>query len=129
SFKAGSNFSAWMSTIMRNTFINNYRIQKRNYTLTGKISKNKDNIMPQSTSNKGESNQIVAELMALVNELQEDAKIPFLLHYAGYQYDEIATQLEVPLGTIKSKIFYARKDLKASIKKRYKVGHYSEILG
>ncbi|MFK7980940.1 MAG: sigma-70 family RNA polymerase sigma factor, partial [Saprospiraceae bacterium] len=47
SFKAGSNFSAWMSTIMRNTFINNYRIQKRNYTLTGKISKNKDNIMPQ----------------------------------------------------------------------------------
>ena len=128
SFKTGSNFGAWVSTIMRNTFINDYRIQKRNYSLTGKINKNKDNIMPQSTSNKGESNQMVAELMDLVNELKEDNKIPFLLHYAGYKYDEIATRLDIPIGTIKSKIFYARKYLKASIKERYSVGHYSEIL-
>jgi len=64
----------------------------------------------------------------LVHELKEDNKIPFLLHYAGYQYDEIATQLDVPIGTIKSRIFFARKDLKTNIKKRYRVGHYSEIL-
>lgn len=128
SFKTGSNFSAWVSTIMRNTFINDYRIQKRNYSLTGKISENRDNIMPQSTNNQGESNQIVTELMTLINELKEETKVPFLLHYAGYQYDEIANQLEIPIGTIKSRIFFARKDLKASIKKRYKVGHYSEIL-
>ncbi|MEL6670378.1 MAG: sigma factor-like helix-turn-helix DNA-binding protein, partial [Bacteroidota bacterium] len=49
----------------------------------------------------------------------DSTRVPFLMHYQGYKYQEIADQLELPLGTVKSRIFFARKDLKAQIKRQY----------
>ncbi|MEL7021133.1 MAG: sigma factor-like helix-turn-helix DNA-binding protein, partial [Bacteroidota bacterium] len=40
-------------------------------------------------------------------------------HYHGYKYQEIADNLQLPLGTVKSRIFFARKELKSLINKRY----------
>jgi len=46
-------------------------------------------------------------------------KVPFLLFFQGYQYHEIAERLDIPMGTVKSRIFFARKKLKAMIQDRY----------
>ncbi|MEL6667404.1 MAG: RNA polymerase sigma factor, partial [Bacteroidota bacterium] len=51
------------------------------------------------------------ELQELVDRLPDDFRVPFLMAYQGFKYDEIAEQLGSPLGTIKSRIFFARKKL------------------
>ena len=55
----------------------------------------------------------------MIEELDDSIKIPFLMHYHGYKYQEIADHLDLPLGTVKSRIFFARKELKELIGKRY----------
>jgi len=61
----------------------------------------------------------------MINDLDDGLKIPFQLHYEGYKYQEISEQLELPLGTIKSRIFFARKALKEKI--NYLYGDYNTI--
>ena len=70
-------------------------------------------------SNKAGSNIMVAELKGMIRDLDESIKVPFMMHYSGYKYQEIADYLELPLGTVKSRIFFARKELKNLIEKRY----------
>jgi RNA polymerase sigma-70 factor (ECF subfamily) len=41
------------------------------------------------------------------------------MHYQGFKYQEIADYLDLPLGTVKSRIFFARKELKETITQRY----------
>lgn len=126
-FKQGSNFQAWMITIMRNNFVNGFRQQKNKRNAMEYIEDNPNNF-ESAVNNKGASNQLIVELKAIINELSEDLKRPFLLNFIGFQYEEIATKLEIPLGTVKSKIFYARKHLKTKIRNRYNINHFSEII-
>ena len=56
----------------------------------------------------------------MIEELDDSIKIPFLMHYQGFKYQETADHLDLPLGTVKSRIFFARKELKALIGNRYK---------
>lgn len=65
----------------------------------------------KTVSNDGEMNVAFGELLAMVDSLPEDFKKPFMMAYQGYKYDEIAQELDSPLGTIKSRIFFARKKL------------------
>ena len=123
SFKPNTNFKAWISTIMRNTFINKYRKDKRRYAIEEERQINFKAVV----QNQGESNRTVEELTELVNQLKEDLKKPFLLRYSGHKYEEIAEQLDIPLGTVKSQIFSARKQLKRMVKEAYTVNHFSEI--
>ena len=53
----------------------------------------------------------MGELMGMVDQLPEDFRKPFMMAFEGYKYDEIAEVLDSPLGTIKSRIFFARKKL------------------
>jgi RNA polymerase sigma-70 factor (ECF subfamily) len=62
---------------------------------------------------------MMKELIHMVEELDDSVKIPFLMHYQGYKYQEIADHLGLPLGTVKSRIFFARKELKELIRRRY----------
>lgn len=55
----------------------------------------------------------------MIDQLDDSLRVPFILHYEGFKYQEIADELELPLGTIKSRIFFARKELKKLIKDRY----------
>ena len=55
----------------------------------------------------------------MIEKLEEGVKIPFMMHHEGYKYQEIADYMELPLGTVKSRIFFARRDLKLMIKNRY----------
>ena len=59
------------------------------------------------------------ELTGMVDKLDESIQVPFVMHYQGYKYQEIADDLQLPLGTVKSRIFFARKELKDKINARY----------
>jgi RNA polymerase sigma-70 factor (ECF subfamily) len=62
---------------------------------------------------------MTTELMGMIDELDDSTRIPFMMHYEGYKYQEIADELDLPLGTVKSRIFFARKALKEKIAARY----------
>ncbi len=119
-FRANTNFKAWLFTIMKNIFINNYRKKVKQNTIMDS-TENMYYINSGSTiiSNAGESNIMMKELTKMIESLDDSIKVPFLMHYQGYKYQEIADHLELPLGTVKSRIFFARKELKAMINKRY----------
>ena len=112
-FTPGTNFKAWALTIMRNLFINNYRRKKRQPTNFDFTSNNFYlNSGSNSIENKGETTIAYKELLLMVSKLPEVIKRPFWMLYQGYKYQEIAEEMNAPIGTIKSRIFFARKKLK-----------------
>jgi RNA polymerase sigma-70 factor (ECF subfamily) len=120
-FRPGTNLKAWLFTIMKNIFINNYRKKSKAKT----IMDSTDNLYYINSgsitiNNTAESNIMMKELIKMIEELDNSIKVPFLMHYQGFKYQEIADQLDLPLGTVKSRIFFARKELKNLIGKRYK---------
>ncbi|MEO1436471.1 MAG: sigma factor-like helix-turn-helix DNA-binding protein [Bacteroidota bacterium] len=68
------------------------------------------------------------ELTSIIEDLDDGIKIPFMMHYHGYKYQEIADHLDLPLGTVKSRIFFARKELKNVIANRYHEDRFSEMV-
>jgi len=111
-YQPNTNFKAWAVTIMRNIFINNYRKKIRRGTILDQTPNNYYiNSGGQVIENDGETRMAYKELLRMVSALPEDFKRPFWMAYKGYKYDEIAEKLEAPLGTIKSRIFFARRKL------------------
>jgi RNA polymerase sigma-70 factor (ECF subfamily) len=101
---------------MRNTFINQYRRNKR-----GKTSRDNTkelyflHVEDTHTFNKPDSNFEYADIWKHVNELREEIQVPFKMHTTGYKYNEIADQLQIPIGTVKNRIFQARKELQSKL--------------
>ncbi|MBT8230814.1 MAG: sigma-70 family RNA polymerase sigma factor [Saprospiraceae bacterium] len=125
-FRPGTNFKAWMFTIMKNIFINNYRKKtKANTVIDSTENLYYINSGKITISNNADRNLLMDELGGMINKLDENIRIPFLMHFEGYKYQEIAEELDLPLGTIKSRIFFARKALKDSIKNHY--GDYQTV--
>lgn len=118
-FNDGTNFSAWMSTIMKNIFINDYRKKARQNTVSAGDNAALTYAMENknTTKNFGPHNIDHQLLTETVHTLKPELKQPFLLYFEGYKYDEIAEQLNIPLGTVKSRIFNARKLLKTKLTK------------
>jgi len=116
----GTNTKGWLMTIMRNLFINAYRKKRRRQTLqdgspnTFLLDAGNDSVM-----NDGEMNSEYQDLMKIIESLEEYLRIPFLLSFQGYKYEEIGDQLQIPLGTVKSRIFMARKQIQKAIQIRY----------
>jgi RNA polymerase sigma-70 factor (ECF subfamily) len=111
-YRPNTNFKAWAVTIMRNIFINNYRKRVRRGVLLDQTPNNYYiNSGESVVDNDGEHDVSFNELMKMVDSLPDDFKVPFWMAYEGYKYDEIAEELGAPLGTIKSRIFFARKKL------------------
>ena len=107
-----TNFKGWVFTIMRNIFINNYRRVARSATV---IDQTEDlyhlNISQDSGFETPEGSFQAGEITAAINQMSDEYRIPFSMHVAGYKYGEIAEKMNLPLGTIKSRIFFARKKL------------------
>jgi len=119
-FRPGTNFKAWLFTIMKNIFINNYRKKmKANTILDTTDNQYFINSGSNAIPNRGEANILLKELKGMISGLDESIRVPFLMHYQGYKYQEIADHFELPLGTVKSRIFFARKELKHLIQHRY----------
>ncbi len=121
-FAIGTNFKSWVSTIMRNTYINRYRKEKSRKHVNEPIEsflfaiENKG-IVP----NQGEMNVRMKELSLMLDNIGDIYSVPFLMFYRGYEYKEIAEYLDIPIGTVKSRIFLARKKLKEMVGDRAKV--------
>lgn len=119
-FRPGTNFKAWLFTIMKNIFINNYRKKVKANTIFDSTDNNFYlNSGSAVISNGAESGILLNELKNMLNDLDDNIRVPFQMHYEGFKYQEIADHLELPLGTVKSRIFFARKALKESIRARY----------
>ena len=119
-FRTGTNFKAWLFTIMKNIFINNYRKKVKANTIIDST----DNMFyinsgKNAVNNGAESTMMMKELSYMIEKLDDSIRIPFIMHYKGFKYQEIADKLELPLGTVKSRIFFARKELKQVIRKDY----------
>ena len=114
-FESGTNFKAWISTIMRNTFISAYRKRKRAPLRVATLTA-VDEYRQARTINDGPGNLTLSELHAKLRKLDPLYARPFTLYYSGYRYEEIAMIMELPLGTVKSRIFTARKQLKQSLR-------------
>lgn len=115
-YNVGTNIKAWLYTIMRNIFINNYRrSSKQNTVLDNTPNDFLINLNQSSIPNDAISKINMKEVNTAIYSLPDIFKNPFLLYYDGFKYHEIADMLNEPLGTIKSRIHFARKLLKAHI--------------
>jgi RNA polymerase sigma factor (sigma-70 family) len=115
-YNVGTNIKAWMYTIMRNIFINNYRKRSRQNTIFDNTEN--DYLLDynqHAVSNTAELNLSLKDMKASIENLPDIFKLPFVMYFEGYKYNEIADSLKEPLGTIKSRIHFARKLLKEQL--------------
>lgn len=111
-YRTGTNIRAWLYTIMRNIFINNYRRKKKFTKVTSDVPQDYYLFQTARTAqNDGVMNSGLSEIKNAINRLPDIFRLSFEMHYIGYKYQEIADTLKEPLGTIKSRIHFARKML------------------
>ncbi|NDV80523.1 RNA polymerase sigma factor [Bacteroides sp. 51] len=112
-----TNFKGWMYTIMRNIFINNYRKVVREQTYVDQTDNLYHLNLPQDSGFEStEGAYDLKEMRRVVNALPSDYRVPFSMHVAGFKYREIADKLDLPLGTVKSRIFFTRQRLQEELK-------------
>lgn len=115
-YAENTNFKGWVFTIMRNIFINNYRQTVRKATV---IDQTEDlyhlNVCQDSGLTTPEGSYAVKEISKALNAFSDDYRIPFNMFVAGYKYNEIAEKMNLPLGTVKGRIFFARKRLREEL--------------
>ncbi|MBD5290661.1 MAG: RNA polymerase sigma factor [Bacteroides sp.] len=116
-FVDNTNFSGWMMTIMRNIFINNYRKRVRENTV---VDVTEDlyhlNVSQDSGIDTPDGAFAASEISSILASFPEDYRKPFSMHVAGYKYEEISERLSMPLGTVKSRIFFTRKRMREILK-------------
>jgi len=115
-----SNLKAWTYTIMKNTFINRYRQTVRQNNILDSTK----NLYFLNQSRKmydiaPDSNYAILEINKLIDGLENEYKIPFKLLLEGFRYKEISEKLGLRLGTVKSRIFFARKSLMESLNENF----------
>jgi RNA polymerase sigma factor (sigma-70 family) len=115
-FQEGTNFKGWLFTIMRNIFINNYKRRKLQNTISDQTNNqyylNYGKVSEDSVSSRLNEKDIHKAIAELTYEFRH----PFQLFLDGFHYDEIAETMGIPMGTVKSRIFHARKRLMADLK-------------
>lgn len=116
-FTTGTNLKGWFYTIMKNTFITNYqRMSRRNMFIDVTDNLHFINSSDSKIENKAYSNFATRDISKAVNELDNNYRVPFMMHFRGFKYHEIAERLSIPIGTVKNRIHIARKELKHSLK-------------
>ena len=116
-YTAETNFKGWIYTIMRNIFINNYRKALRDQTYVDQTDNQfylNQNIDIEGDSTEGSYDS--KEMRRIVNALPKEYRIPFSMYVSGFKYREIADKLGLPLGTVKSRIYFTRQKLQEELK-------------
>lgn len=116
-YAAETNFKGWIYTIMRNIFINNYRKALRDQTYVDQTDNQfylNQNIDIEGDSTEGSYD--LKEMRRIVNALPKEYRIPFSMYVSGFKYREIADKLGLPLGTVKSRIYFTRQKLQEELK-------------
>jgi RNA polymerase sigma factor (sigma-70 family) len=115
-FEDGTNFKGWLYTIMRNIFINNYKRKKLQKTFNDSTSNEfylNYNKVSEDTVNRKVNEK---DINKAINSLSYEYRTPFQMFMDGYHYDEISNAMAIPMGTVKSRIFHARKRLMGELK-------------
>ena len=111
------NFKGWVLTVMRNIFINNYHKIVRTQTIVDQgVDLYNLDVTNESGFDSPDSSFQIQEISKAIEQLNEDLKVPFSMYISGYKYNEIAEKLNLPLGTVKSRIFFARQELQKTLK-------------
>lgn len=112
-YRKDTNFKGWVFTVMRNLFINDYHQTSRTRNLfdanadiayVGTIDETEGLPSP-------EQEMTLKEINSAIDSLTDEFKLPFSMYVSGYKYKEIAETLDLPIGTVKSRIFFARRKL------------------
>ena len=118
------NFKGWVFTIMHNIFVNNYRKIVRSQTIIDRTENLYHLNLPQDSGfDTPDGAYTIKEINKAIASFTDEYKVPFSMHVAGYKYEEIAQHLGLPIGTVKSRIFFARKRLQEMLKD---FRHYAE---
>lgn len=116
-FEEGTNLKSWLFTILKNTFLNNYKKRGRlKCYVEETFSIAMNDVQSNITYNRGESNCNVGDIHKALNNLSHDYYYPFIKYFEGYKYHEIAEELNIPIGTVKTRIHLARLALKKNLK-------------
>ncbi|MBR9998591.1 MAG: RNA polymerase sigma factor [Cyclobacteriaceae bacterium] len=117
-FTEGTNLKAWLYTIMKNTFITNYqRMVRRNTFIDTSDNLHYIHSNNNITENLAYTNFALRDINKAIGNLDDIYKIPFVMHFRGFKYYEIAEKLNIPIGTVKNRIHIARQELKKQLKK------------
>lgn len=115
-FSRDTNLKGWLFTIMRNTYINQYRKTKRVRTVQGTTRElHHLQVEDSHTFNRPQERAEFKEIWHAVHAIREDLLVPFKMHLSGYKYEEIAGRLSIPIGTVKNRIFNARKEIQKKL--------------
>jgi RNA polymerase sigma factor (sigma-70 family) len=109
-YHQGTNIRAWLFTIMRNIFINDYRRSNRKLVMMEEMKHLQNHFVHSS-----EISLRLKEIHSAIDQLPGIFKTACLLYLDGYKYHEIAQTLREPLGTIKSRIHFAKKILQKNL--------------
>ena len=116
-FSEGTNLKAWLYTIMKNTFITNYqRMIRRNTFIDTTDNLHYINSSDARIENKAYGSFTMNDINTAIEKLSDTYKVPFVMHFRGFKYHEIADRLRIPIGTVKNRIHIARKDLKSYLR-------------
>ena len=115
-FAEATNLKAWVCTIMRNTFINGYRRRQKSKVVT---DDSEDNVLYTSTSSVSNDAAdlplYVSEITSAISSMKESHRDAFEMFVDGFKYQEIADELQISIGTVKSRIFFARQKLMSNL--------------
>lgn len=115
-FTDGTNLKGWLYTIMKNTFINNYRrMVKRNTFIDQTDNDYYLDSVSHSVKNDAEKKFMMKDIDEAIAHLPESLKKPFTMNSKGFKYHEIADILQIPIGTVKTRIFVARRQLREDL--------------
>lgn len=115
-FTEGTNLKAWLYTIMKNTFITNYQRMVRRGTFVDTTDNlHYINSSDSQIENDAYGNFAMDDIQYAIKKLDDVYKTPFMMHFRGFKYHEIADKLQIPIGTVKNRIHIARKLLKEDL--------------
>lgn len=110
-YTSDNNIKAWLFTILRNTYLN--QVTRLSYKNTIK-DESEDSYIIKNTLPENQNAESVIntnDISLEIDTLEDEYRIPFRMFLDGYKYKEIAEETNLPIGTVKSRIFFARKIL------------------
>ncbi len=122
SFDVRRSFKAWLFTIVKNLSLNYLERKKRRWiTFTDFFkSKNKPDIFTEDFPETIERSEIRQQVLWALKQLgEQDRDIILLRDFESFSYQEISDILEIPVGTVMSRLYYARKKLARIIKEEH----------
>jgi RNA polymerase sigma-70 factor (ECF subfamily) len=118
-FEVGTNLKAWLFSIVKTCYLDTLRKPKKKFSKSNTVFVEKlyDSYFVSCNENSVFSNLECETILSVIDRLDGRLKDAFNLYLQGFKYDEIAEQLDIPIGTVKSRIFVARGDIQCRLRK------------